>query len=222
MLSVRMAGPRVRSVRVCLQTGHPPGALTMKNLYLAAITDDSVRSSAPASVRPMKILPAVVGDAPIAWVARSVLEAIEQSARHAAPYQVGGELLGYWVTTQLQPIVSDWNGFGSAIFRARRDSPPAGWNSLGERDDQPWSSTTRVTLGSWSTASMADPRQRGLLGPRPPTEERRDRPYLRLVLDAQHAWRPRLWMYPRHRWPWDVLRGPRELEIRMFSPPSLK
>ena len=61
-------------------------------------TDDvaprGVGRSTPPTVGRAVILHSTAVDAPIAWMARSVLEAIVRSADHATPHEVGGKLLG--------------------------------------------------------------------------------------------------------------------------------
>jgi hypothetical protein len=180
-----------------------------------SIMDATSRTNAPSATWATTLLRATSAGTPSAWVVRSVLEGIIEAAVHGTPHHVRGELLGYWVAPHQQPVVSDWCGYGSALFRARGITPSKIWKTLDDRGVRPSSSALRVPIGTWSTTPRIDAER--VRGSGSDTERRG--PWLTLLLDEEHAWRPRLWMLPPLRWPWDILRTPRELEIHPFSPP---
>ena len=146
--------------------------------------------------------------APVVWMARSVLEAIGRSAEFALPHAVDGELLGYWVTPGIELVVIDWSGFGSLLFHEPHVESAERYEPGDRRVATPTSNALRAPLGIWSTRPIT----------RAPDASERT-PLIHLLLERKRAWRARLAMLPRGRWPWSLLRRPRELELRVFSPP---
>ena len=151
-------------------------------------------------------------DAPVAWIARSALEAIGRSAEYGHPHPVDGELLGYWVTPRVEVVIVDWSGFGSLLFREPYVASTAMRGTLSTRGTdgilRPTSDALRVPLGVWSTRPVA-----------PMVSAFESMPPIHLQLERDRAWRARLEMLSRTRWPWSALRRPREMELRVFSPP---
>jgi hypothetical protein len=161
---------------------------------------------------------AAVADAPVAWIARSVLEALEHSAEYGHPHFVEGELLGYWVTPGVELVVVDWSGFGSLLFREPCD---VSTDLDGERDEpsvlKPASDAPLVPLGVWSTGPVAHALDESRHVPRASAVSE-SLPMVHLRLERDLTWRARLALLPRSRRPWDVLRRPREAELCVFSP----
>jgi hypothetical protein len=158
---------------------------------------------------------AATADAPVAWIARSVLEAIGRSAEYGHPHPVDGELLGYWVTPRVEVVIVDWSGFGSLLFREPYVASTALRGTFGTRGVhgtdgilRSMSHALRVPLGVWSMRPVA-----------PMGSAFESMPPLHLLLERDPAWHARLSMLSRTRWPWDALRRPREMELRVFSPP---
>src|SRR5512133_1967256 len=89
-------------------------------------------------------------DAPIAWIPRSVLEAIGRSAEYGHPHPVDGELFGYWIAPGAEVVVVDWDGFGSLMFREPYFASTDVRAEL-EREGvlTPRSDLVRVPLGIW-------------------------------------------------------------------------
>lgn len=157
---------------------------------------------------------AATADAPVAWIARSVLEAIGRSAEYGHPHPVEGELLGYWVTPRVEVVVVDWTGFGSLLFHEPCVASAGTRGGLGDqRVLTPTSTALRMPVGVWSTEPVARATHA------PGTHAFESMAAIHLLLERERGWQARLTMLPRTRWPWDALRRPRAVELRVFSPP---
>jgi hypothetical protein len=188
-------------------------------IWLSKARERPVAWSVESTERPR----AATRESPVAWIARSVLEGISRCAEHGAPHSVDGELLGYWVTPCVEMVVVDWSGFDATL---REDAYGAGLGigpSLrGYGSLQSTYDALRVPLGTWSTrpaAPVEDDAER-IARAIAPTVGSSSAPSVHLLLSQVHSWLARLSLMPPQRWPWDALRRPRAVEVRVFSPPQ--
>lgn len=66
----------------------------------------------------------------VAWVKRSVFEAMLSEAERCQPYETGGCLLGYWATPSKEIVITDLVGPGpNAKHSKRRFQPDHGWQT---------------------------------------------------------------------------------------------
>jgi hypothetical protein len=188
-------------------------------IWLSKARERPVAWSVESSERPR----AATRESPVAWIARSVLEGISRSAECSAPHSVGGELLGYWVTPRAEMVVVDWSGFDATRYEdACIASQGIGPSLRAYRTLQSTYDALRAPLGTWSTRTIAPVDDDGERIARAIADAgaSSSAPSIQLLLSQDHSWLARISLTPPHRWPWDALRRPRAVELRVFSPPQ--